>query len=98
MPYKEKPIGRRYVTITKLCRELRIATSMLRFYEDAGIIKPDKKKPVRRYRAGNAERIALVIRYGRTKIFTLAGLKFIYKHGRPPAEADLLPQFKNSQS
>jgi len=88
MPYKEKPIVKRYLTIGELANKLEVATSQLRYYEEEGIIKsdvnPGHKSYARKYKANNVEKIRKVIEAAKTKSFTLRGLKHIYKTGEAP--------------
>ena len=44
MPYKEKEIEKKYFTIGEVARSLKVATSLIRFWEsEFDIIKPKKK-------------------------------------------------------
>ncbi len=90
MPYKEHTIEKKYFTITDVAADLEITTSKLRYYEDIGIIYPDKKKGVRLYKAENVEKIRMVMQCAKTKQFTCKGLKFIYHHKRLPTLNDLI--------
>ncbi|MFT6882935.1 MAG: DNA-binding transcriptional MerR regulator, partial [Marinoscillum sp.] len=45
MPYKEKEIEKKYFTIGEVADELKVATSLIRFWEgEFDIIKPKKNR------------------------------------------------------
>lgn len=85
MPYKEKTISKLYFTISELAADLKIATSQLRFYEQKGIIRSDKRltsqRNERMYTAHNADCIRKVVTAAKSGYFTTKALKRIYDTG-----------------
>ena len=58
MPYKEKPITKRYLTIGELADEMNIATSRIRFWDkEFDLIKRRTKKGDRRITQREADKI-----------------------------------------
>jgi len=90
MPYKEKKIQRRYITIGDLCKELNIKHSKLRYYEDEGVIKPTIiRGNGRKYDVRQMEVIRFIIKCANTTFFTVNGLRFIGEKMRLPNIIDI---------
>ena len=75
MPYKDKPIEKRYFTIGEVAKELGVATSLIRFWETQfDIIQPKKnKKGNRRYTQDDLKKVKLVYHLVKEKGYTLQG-------------------------
>ncbi|MCY6380644.1 MerR family transcriptional regulator [Hoeflea prorocentri] len=77
---------RKYYTITELTREFGVSTRTLRFYEDEGLIHPDRRGRTRLYRAGDRHLIKEILR-GRRLGFTIAEIREIIDiYKGPPGE------------
>ena len=75
MPYKDKPIEKKYFTIGEVAKELGVATSLIRFWETQfDIIQPKKnKKGNRKYTQDDLKKIKLVYHLVKEKGYTLQG-------------------------
>jgi len=49
-------------TITALCREFEVTPRALRFYEDRGLLNPERRGQARLYSAGDRARLSLILR------------------------------------
>ncbi len=75
MPYKDKPIEKKYFTIGEVAKSLGEATSLIRFWETQfDFIKPKKnKKGNRKYTQDDLKKIKLVHHLVKEKGYTLQG-------------------------
>lgn len=77
---------RKYYTITELTREFGVSTRTLRFYEDEGLIQPDRRGRTRLFRAADRHLIKEILR-GRRLGFTIAEIREIIEiYKGPPGE------------
>ncbi|OCW56612.1 MerR family transcriptional regulator [Hoeflea olei] len=80
----------KYYTITELTREFGISTRTLRFYEDEGLIQPERRGRTRLFRAADRRLIQEILR-GRRIGFTVAEIREIIQvYKDPPGEAGQL--------
>jgi len=80
----------KYYSITELTREFDISTRTLRFYEDEGLIRPERRGRTRVYRSADRHLIAQILR-GRRIGFTIAEIREIVKvYKEPPGESGQL--------
>jgi DNA-binding transcriptional MerR regulator len=80
----------KYYSITELTREFDISTRTLRFYEDEGLIHPERRGRTRLYRQADRHLIAQILR-GRRIGFTIAEIREIIQvYDEPPGEAGQL--------
>ena len=77
MPYKEKPIERKYYPIGLVAKDLGVAPSLIRFWEKQfPEIKPKKNKNGKRlYTKKEIEKIHLIFNLVKEKGYTLSGAK-----------------------
>ena len=79
-----------FYSITELTREFGVSTRTLRFYEDEGLINPERRGRTRLYRAADRRLIREILR-GRRIGFTIAEIREIIQVYRdPPGEAGQL--------
>lgn len=77
-------------TITELTREFGVSTRTLRFYEDEGLIHPERRGRTRLFRPAD-RRLILEILRGRRIGFTIAEIRDIIKvYKDPPGEVGQL--------
>ncbi|WP_419913335.1 MerR family transcriptional regulator [Hoeflea sp.] len=77
---------RKYYTITELTREFGVSTRTLRFYEDEGLIQPDRRGRTRLFRSADRHLIKEILR-GRRLGFTIAEIREIIEiYKGPPGE------------
>lgn len=80
----------KYYSITELTREFDISTRTLRFYEDEGLIHPERRGRTRLYRQADRHLIAQILR-GRRIGFTIAEIReIIHVYREPPGESGQL--------
>jgi len=80
----------KFYSITEMTREFDISTRTLRFYEDEGLIHPERRGRTRLYRTADRHLIAQILR-GRRIGFTIAEIREIIKvYNEPPGEAGQL--------
>src|SRR4051812_8514684 len=80
----------KYYSITELTREFDISTRTLRFYEDEGLIHPERRGRTRLYRQADRHLIAQILR-GRRIGFTIAEIREIVQvYDEPPGEVGQL--------
>lgn len=80
----------KYYSITELTREFGVSTRTLRFYEDEGLIHPERRGRTRLYRPADRRLIKEILR-GRRIGFTIAEIREIIQVYRdPPGEAGQL--------
>ena len=73
-------------TITELTREFGISTRTLRFYEDEGLINPERRGRTRLFRPSDRRLIQNILR-GRRIGFTIAEIReIILAYRDPPGE------------
>lgn len=76
----------KHYSITELTREFGISTRTLRFYEDEGLIHPERKGRTRLYRAADRHLIKEILR-GRRIGFTIAEIReIVLMYKAPPGE------------
>jgi DNA-binding transcriptional MerR regulator len=76
----------KYYTITELTREFGISTRTLRFYEDEGLIHPERRGRTRLFRAADRRLIVEILR-GRRIGFTVSEIREIIQiYKEPPGE------------
>ena len=76
----------RYYSITELTREFGVSTRTLRFYEDEGLIHPERRGRTRLFRTANRRLIMEILR-GRRIGFTIAEIREIIQvYKEPPGE------------
>lgn len=77
-------------TITELTREFGISTRTLRFYEDEGLIQPERRGRTRLFRQADRRLIQEILR-GRRIGFSIAEIREIIQvYKDPPGEAGQL--------
>jgi DNA-binding transcriptional MerR regulator len=80
----------KFYSITELTREFDISTRTLRFYEDEGLIHPERRGRTRLYRTADRHLIQQILR-GRRIGFTIAEIREIINvYNEPPGEAGQL--------
>ena len=80
----------KYYTITELTREFGVSTRTLRFYEDEGLIHPERRGRTRLFRSADRRLIMEILR-GRRIGFTIAEIReLIQVYRDPPGEAGQL--------
>ena len=80
----------KYFTITELTREFGVSTRTLRFYEDEGLIQPERRGRTRLFRAADRRLIQEILR-GRRIGFTIAEIREIIQvYKDPPGEVGQL--------
>jgi len=81
---------RKYYTITELTREFGVSTRTLRFYEDEGLVHPERRGRTRLFRAADRRLIKEILR-GRRIGFTIAEIREIIQvYKDPPGEVGQL--------
>ena len=76
----------KYYSITELTREFGVSTRTLRFYEDEGLIQPERRGRTRLFRAADRRLIQEILR-GRRIGFTIAEIREIIQvYKEPPGE------------
>ncbi|KJS17041.1 MAG: MerR family transcriptional regulator [Hoeflea sp. BRH_c9] len=80
----------KYYTITELTREFGISTRTLRYYEDEGLVQPERRGRTRLFRSADRRLIQEILR-GRRIGFTIAEIREIIQvYKDPPGEAGQL--------
>lgn len=102
MPYKEKEIEKRYLTIGEVAEKFNVATSLVRFWEkEFDTLKPKKnKKGNRQYTVEDVKKIQHIYYLVKEKGFTLAGAKESIKNNKnkPDDALDALTSLKKVKS
>jgi len=77
MPYKEKPIEKRYFTIGEIAEELNIYTSTIRFWEKLLPIKPKNtyKNGARKYSREDFDKVRKAHDLIKVQRFTIEGAR-----------------------
>lgn len=79
-----------YYSITQLTREFNISTRTLRFYEDEGLLRPDRKGRTRLYSPSDRVRIIKILAARRVG-FTVAEISELLRlEGNLPSDARIL--------
>ncbi|MBA3041875.1 MAG: MerR family DNA-binding transcriptional regulator [Alphaproteobacteria bacterium] len=77
---------KKYYSITELTREFGVSTRTLRFYEDEGLLHPERRGRTRLYRAADRHLLQEILR-GRRIGFTVAEIReIIHVYKEPPGE------------
>ena len=85
----------KFYTITELTREFGVSTRTLRFYEDEGLINPERRGRTRLFRPADRRLIQEILR-GRRIGFTIAEIRDIIKvYKDPPGEVGQLELLMN---
>ena len=85
----------KFYTITELTREFGVSTRTLRFYEDEGLINPERRGRTRLFRPADRRLIQEILR-GRRIGFTIAEIREIIKvYKDPPGEVGQLEMLMN---
>lgn len=80
----------KYYTITELTREFGVSTRTLRFYEDEGLIHPERRGRTRLFRPADRHLIKEILR-GRRIGFTISEIREIIQvYKDPPGETGQL--------
>lgn len=80
----------KYYSITELTREFGVSTRTLRFYEDEGLIHPERRGRTRLFRPADRRLIQEILR-GRRVGFTIAEIRDIIRvYKDPPGEVGQL--------
>lgn len=81
---------KKYYSITELTREFGVSTRTLRFYEDEGLIHPERRGRTRLFRPADRALIQEILR-GRRIGFTIAEIREIIQvYKEPPGEVGQL--------
>ena len=81
---------KKFYSITELTREFGVSTRTLRFYEDEGLIHPERRGRTRLFRPADRRLIQEILR-GRRIGFTIAEIREIIKvYKDPPGEVGQL--------
>ncbi|WP_420386982.1 MerR family transcriptional regulator [Roseivirga sp.] len=98
MPYKEKPIIKKYFTIGEVAKELGVATSLIRFWETQfDFIRPKKNaKGNRKYTQDDLKKLKLVYHLVKEKGYTLQGAQEHIKQSKDSLDdkADMVESLK----
>jgi DNA-binding transcriptional MerR regulator len=85
----------KFYTITELTREFGVSTRTLRFYEDEGLINPERRGRTRLFRPADRRLIQEILR-GRRIGFTIAEIRDIIRvYKDPPGEVGQLELLMN---
>lgn len=102
MPYKDKPIVKKYYTIGEVAKELKVATSLIRFWETQfDFIRPKKNdKGNRKFTQDDLKKIKLVYHLVKEKGFTLQGAQEHIKNSKDgiDSQADMVASLKRIRS
>jgi len=98
MPYKAKPIEKKYFTIGEVAKELGVATSLIRFWETQfSFINPKKnQKGNRKFTQEDLKKIKLVYHLVKEKGYTLQGAQEHIKNHKDTItnEAEMITSLK----
>ena len=94
MPYKEKPIVKKYYNIGEVADMFGVATSLLRFWEkEFDQVNPKKNRNGKRqYTQKDIDNIKLIYHLVKEKGYTLSGARDIIKTGaeKPKSKIDII--------
>lgn len=78
-PFRQQasPMSRTTYSISDLAKEFDLTTRTIRFYEDEGLLTPERRGQARIYSAGDRVRLMLILR-GKRLGFSLAECKEIF--------------------
>ena len=76
----------RFYTITELTREFGISTRTLRYYEDEGLIQPERRGRTRLYRSADRHLIQEILRGRRVGLSIAEIREIIQVYKDPPGE------------
>ncbi|MGF0538030.1 MerR family transcriptional regulator [Agrobacterium sp. ES01] len=77
---------KKHYSITELTREFGVSTRTLRFYEDEGLLHPERRGRTRLYRAADRRLLQEILR-GRRIGFTVAEIReIVHVYKEPPGE------------
>ncbi|GEO83429.1 MULTISPECIES: MerR family transcriptional regulator [Alphaproteobacteria] len=77
---------KKHYSITELTREFGVSTRTLRFYEDEGLLHPERRGRTRLYRAADRHLLQEILR-GRRIGFTVAEIReIVHVYKEPPGE------------
>ena len=80
----------KYYSISELTKEFGVSTRTLRFYEDEGLIHPERRGRTRLYRAADRRLLVEILR-GRRIGFTVAEIReIVHVYKEPPGEVGQL--------
>lgn len=80
------PEPKEFYTISELTKEFGVSTRTIRFYEDEGLIKPERKGRTRLFRPSD-RRLLMTIFRGKRLGFTIAEIREILSmYKQPPGE------------
>ncbi|BDD03657.1 MerR family transcriptional regulator [Aureibacter tunicatorum] len=82
MPYKERAIEKRYFSIGEVAEQLKVAPSLIRFWEsEFDIIRPRKnRKGTRQFTQEDIKNLTLIYHLVKEKRYTINGAKEYLKH------------------
>ncbi|MFK4823317.1 MerR family DNA-binding transcriptional regulator [Paenochrobactrum sp. BZR 588] len=81
---------REYYTITELTREFGISTRTLRFYEDEGLLQPERRGRTRLFRPADRHLLRQILR-GKRLGFSIAEIRDIIRmYSEPPSDTEQL--------
>ncbi|GAA0602117.1 MerR family DNA-binding transcriptional regulator [Paenochrobactrum glaciei] len=81
---------REYYTITELTREFGISTRTLRFYEDEGLLQPERRGRTRLFRPADRHLLRQILR-GKRLGFSIAEIRDIIRmYSEPPSDIEQL--------
>ncbi len=82
VPYREKEIEKKYFTIGEVADQLKVATSLIRFWEsEFDIIKPKKnRKGNRQFTKEDIKNVKLIYHLVKEKGYTLQGARDFIKN------------------
>ena len=91
MPYKEKEIEKKYFSICEVADSLKVATSLIRFWEsEFYLIKPKKnRKGNRQFTQEDIKNIKLIYHLVKEKGFTLQGARDFIHNGSDDVKSKL---------
>ncbi|MFY0626002.1 MAG: MerR family transcriptional regulator [Reichenbachiella sp.] len=102
MPYKEKEIEKRYYTIGEVADDLKVATSLIRFWEtEFDVISPKKnRKGNRQFTKEDIKKIKLIYHLVKEKGYTLNGAREFIKSDTNAAinKIDMIQSLKHIRS
>ena len=82
--------SREYYTITDLTREFGVSTRTIRFYEDEGLISPQRRGRTRLFREADRRLLSFILR-GKRLGFSIAEIRdIIQMYREPPGEGGQL--------
>lgn len=91
MPAAPRPKDERRFTITELAREFDITPRTIRFYEDVGLLAPERQGTHRIYQQRDRTRLKLTLRGKRLGLSLTEILQLVTMYESP---ADTLPQLQ----